>query len=124
MFEALTTDRGRESFWAEHAPQVGDEIHFSFVNGVYERARIVRIEPSTRFEIEYFGAQVVFEVASADDGGTDVTLITTGFAPEDREELLAGWLNVLLPMKAAIDHGVDLRNHDPTRTWERGWADQ
>jgi hypothetical protein len=30
---------------------------------------------------------------------------------------------VLLALKAAVDHGIDLRNHDPRRTWDRGYAD-
>ena len=36
----------------------------------------------------------------------------------------AGWLNVLFPLKGYIDHGVDLRNHDPGRAWDDGYADQ
>ena len=45
-------------------------------------------------------------------------------APEGRDELLAGRLNVLLPMKASIDHGIDMCNHDPDRAWWQGYADQ
>ena len=47
-----------------------------------------------------------------------------GGNPEFRDELLAGWLNVLLPLKAACDFGIDLRNHDPARTWDRSFVDQ
>jgi hypothetical protein len=39
-------------------------------------------------------------------------------------EVHAGWLNVLFPLKAYVAHGVDLRNHDPRRTWDEGYADQ
>ncbi len=39
-------------------------------------------------------------------------------------EASARWLNVLLPLKAFVDHGVDLRSHDPTRTWDDGYVDQ
>jgi hypothetical protein len=28
-----------------------------------------------------------------------------------------------MAMKAAVDHGVDLRNHDPSRSWVTGYAD-
>lgn len=42
---------------------------------------------------------------------------------ETRAEFTAGWVSLLLTMKAAIDHGVDLRNHDPERTWVQGYAD-
>ena len=45
-------------------------------------------------------------------------------AAEEWHEVHAGWLNVLLPLKAWIAHGVDLRNHDPGRTWAQGYVDQ
>jgi hypothetical protein len=35
----------------------------------------------------------------------------------------AGWVSVLLALKAAVDFGVDLRNHDPERTWSTGFVD-
>jgi hypothetical protein len=28
-----------------------------------------------------------------------------------------------MALKAAADFSADLRNHDPSRTWERGFAD-
>lgn len=28
-----------------------------------------------------------------------------------------------MALKAAADFGVDLRNHDPTRTWDQGYVD-
>jgi hypothetical protein len=30
---------------------------------------------------------------------------------------------VLLALKSAADFGVDLRNHDPARTWDQGYAE-
>jgi hypothetical protein len=32
-------------------------------------------------------------------------------------------VSVLLALKAAADFGVDLRNHDPARTWWQGYCD-
>ena len=49
-------------------------------------------------------------------GGTDLTLTETGVPSEWRKENLAGWVSVLLALKAAVDHGVDLRVHDTSRT--------
>ena len=37
--------------------------------------------------------------------------------------MTAGWVSVLMAMKAALDYGVDLRNHDIERTWMKGYAD-
>ena len=124
VYRALTTDEGRASFWAERAVDVGGMILFEFINGVRESSQILQRDRHRRFALRYFGAETVFQLEPAEDGGTDLTLTTRGFAPEEREELLAGWLNVLFPLKAAVDHGVDLRNHDPARTWDDGWADQ
>jgi uncharacterized protein YndB with AHSA1/START domain len=124
VYRALTTDEGRASFWAERAPASDGSIDFEFINGVRESSPILEEDPESRFAIRYFGAEVTFELAEPDDGGTDLTLTTQGFAREDREEVLAGWLNVLLPLKAAVDHGIDLRNHDRSRTWDDGWVDQ
>jgi hypothetical protein len=56
-------------------------------------------------------------------GGTDVWL-THLTSAADHAETAAGWLNVLLPLKAWLQHGIDLRNHDPERTWDHGFVDQ
>jgi hypothetical protein len=36
---------------------------------------------------------------------------------------LRGWIQVMLCLKAAVDHNVDLRNHDPSRTWATGFCE-
>ena len=41
----------------------------------------------------------------------------------EMEETIAGWGSVLMALKAAVDHAVDLRNHDPERTWDQGYFD-
>jgi hypothetical protein len=46
-----------------------------------------------------------------------------GVPAPDRAEVIAGWVSVLMALKAAADHGVDLFNHDPRRTWTGGFAD-
>jgi hypothetical protein len=38
-------------------------------------------------------------------------------------ENLAGWISVLLGLKAAADFRIDLRNHRPGCTWESGFVD-
>ena len=37
--------------------------------------------------------------------------------------MIAGWVSVLMAMKAYVDHGVDLRNHNENRVWSNGYAD-
>ena len=36
--------------------------------------------------------------------------------PHEWHEVKAGWLNVLLPFKAWVGFGIDIRNHDLSRT--------
>ena len=56
-------------------------------------------------------------------GGTDLLLTETGTPPAERAESLAGWVSVLMALKAAVDHGVDLRNHDARRSWAQGYVE-
>ncbi len=123
MYTALATDDGRASFWAESAPERDGSVHFEFVNGVRWSGTVLAAEPPAHWAVEYFGSRVDFVLAPDGAGGTDLTMTDTGIAPEDRAEITAGWLNVLLPLKAAIDHGVDLHNHDPRRSWDQGFVD-
>ena len=96
----------------------------SFPDGSEETCRVIRAERPGIFEFEYFGSTVLVELAEDGSGGTDVTLTNSGVAATDLDDVRAGWLNVLLPLKAAADFGIDLRNHDPMRTWRQGYVDQ
>jgi hypothetical protein len=46
-----------------------------------------------------------------------------GVPEADRMEVVAGWVSVLMALKATADYGVDLRNHDLGRSWEQGYVD-
>jgi uncharacterized protein YndB with AHSA1/START domain len=124
VYVMLAEAEGRARFWAESAVEQDGCVEFRFVNGIHERSRILERQPPHRFSLEYFGSNVTFVLEPDGAGGTDLTLTDSGFDPADREELRAGWLNVLLPLKAAVDFGVDLRSHDPNRTWQDGYVDQ
>jgi uncharacterized protein YndB with AHSA1/START domain len=124
IFQLWTTDEGRERFWAERSRSTEDGFILSFLQGIEEECRIVRMTPPQHFCFEYFGSIVLVELLEDGKGGTDLTLINQGVADAEYEEVHAGWLNVLLPLKAAADFGVDLRTHDPARTWEHGYVDQ
>jgi uncharacterized protein YndB with AHSA1/START domain len=123
VWELLTTDAGRERFWCERSSQAGDEITITFSNGWVERAAILAAEAPHRFTVRYFGTPVTFTLEPDGAGGTDLELVHGSVPDTDFEEVLPGWLNVLFPLKAAADFGVDLRNHDATRTWDQRFAD-
>jgi hypothetical protein len=56
-------------------------------------------------------------------GGTDLTLFEEGAPPAEEKQNHAGWVSVLLLLKAAVDFGIDLRSHDPGRTWDNSFVD-
>ncbi len=124
VYQALDSDAGRASFWAESAIETDGWIEFRFVNGSTCRARVLERRPPHLFSIDYMGGPARFELTPDGEGGTDLMLIHEGTPPEEWNEVHAGWLNVLFPLKARLAHGVDLRNHDPARTWDEGYADQ
>ncbi len=123
VFDALATDSGRASFWAESAPEENGQIAFNFVDHPPVSGRILENTPPSRFSVEYFGAVVEFSLHTDGSGGTDLMLVSTGVPKHNRVEVIAGWVSVLMAMKAAVDYGIDLRNHDASRSWGRGYAD-
>lgn len=123
VFDALDTRSGRESFWADSAEEIDGVIAFKI--GRYPRYE-ARIRQRTRpkiFALRYFDTDVTFELEPDGTGGTDLLLRAEDVPEEARVEFIAGWVSLLLTMKAWVDHGVDLRNHDPARTWLDGYAD-
>ena len=124
VFAALDSDEGRARFWAESAAEIDEGIEFRFSNGAVCTSRIVARRPPDLFEVDYFGGPARFELSSDGKGGTDLLLTHQGIGLEEWNEVHAGWLNVLFPLKAWLAHGVDLRNHDAARSWDQGYADQ
>ena len=124
VFAMLATAEGRSRFWAETADESNEAIVFRFPDGSELTSRILERVPPTRFALEYFGgSKVLFECSPDESGGTDLRLTETGMPAGDRTENIAGWASVLLCLKAAVDYGVDLRNHDPQRTWAQGYVE-
>jgi uncharacterized protein YndB with AHSA1/START domain len=119
----LATDEGRARFWAESAEEHDGVIQFRFPNGFAWDGEILLREPPRRFAVNYFSDRVTFELDEDGNGGTDLLLVDEGQGGDERHEVHAGWVSVLMTLKAAVDHGVDLRNHDPQRSWDQGYAD-
>lgn len=123
VFEALATDAGRARFWAEAAPEVDGVITFYILNYEPFSGRILlRLEPEI-FKLEYYGTIVEFLLSGDGRGGTDLSLLATEVDESIRMEMVAGWVSVLMAMKAAVDHNIDLRNHDESRVWGTGFLD-
>jgi uncharacterized protein YndB with AHSA1/START domain len=124
VYEKLSTDDGRATFWAESAVEQDDVIHFVFPDQAEWTGRILESQPPHRFQVEYYGGSITtFELEPDGSGGTDLTVTDQGVPVQDRTEVIAGWVSVLMALKASVDFGVDLRNHDPQRTWDQGYAE-
>lgn len=123
VFAALNTAEGRAKYWAESAPENNGQVTFHILNYEPFSGRILQRKPPSLFVIEYFGTIVEFSLQDDGKGGTDLSLVATEVDESIRMEMAAGWVSVLMAMKAAVDHGVDLRNHDEVRAWGDGYAD-
>jgi uncharacterized protein YndB with AHSA1/START domain len=124
VYEMLCTNEGRASFWAESAMEQDGVIHFVFPNQAEWKGRILKNEPPHTFQVVYYGGSTTtFELVSDGSGGTDLTLTDQGGSEEDRTEVIAGWVSVLMALKASVDFRVDLRNHDLMRRWDEGYAE-
>jgi uncharacterized protein YndB with AHSA1/START domain len=123
VFDALATDGGRASYWAESAPELEGRITFHILNYEPFCGRLLRRERPRVFALEYFGTLVEFRLETDGRTGTDLSLFASQVDESVRMEMMAGWVSVLMAMKGAVDHGVDLRNHDPSRSWGDGYAD-
>jgi hypothetical protein len=120
----LATGEGRARFWAESAEERDGVISFIFPGHYRWEGRILERPAPMRFKLIYYGGSTTtFELEPDGRGGTDLTLTDEGVPEADLMEVHAGWVSVLMALKAAVDFGVDLRNHDDARTWERGFVD-
>ena len=120
----IATDEGRSKFWAESAVEADGNLHFIFPNGQRWSGRLIERNAAQTFSVTYVGGSVAtFRLEGDGRGGTDLTLSDEGVPEAERAEVLAGWVSVLLALKAAVDFGVDLRNHDTERTWDAGFVD-
>lgn len=124
VYELLDSDAGRAAFWAESAVESSGAINFVFIDGYrFESAILERVRPRL-WSIAYLGGPVRFDLDADGSGGTDLLLTHEAVSPDEWNEVHAGWLNVLFPLKAYLIAGVDLRNHDARRSWVQGYADQ
>ncbi len=123
VFRLLTRPEGIVKFWSESAIQDNNIIHFAFPNGETYDGEIIKIVPYNEFHLKYFNSLVKLYLVASDQGGTDLTLINENVPEKDYTEVNAGWVSVLMNLKAVADFQIDLRNHNPQRTWDQGYAD-
>ncbi|UJH68631.1 SRPBCC domain-containing protein [Allomuricauda sp. SCSIO 65647] len=123
VFSYLTSTEGIEKFWAEKAEKKDGHIQFSFPNKQVYKSKILNQEANKNFRIEYFNSIVDFNLSENELGGTLMELVNSNVELEDYHANYAGWVSVLMTLKAAVDFEVDLRNHDSQKTWDDGYMD-
>ena len=75
-----------------------------FPGGETWRGRVHDSVTDLRYQIEYYGGTVTtFTLEPGGDGGTELVLTDEGVAAEDVIDVEAGWVSVLLALKAAAD---------------------
>lgn len=122
VFEILTTDAGREKFWAEKSIKDDHKFTLTFTNGDEEDVMVI-FEKDYKFEFVYFRTIVSITLTEDGKNGTDLVLNCKNIKPDNYDDMASGWVSVLLALKAAADYNIDIRNHDSTRTWDEGYVD-
>ena len=123
-YNMLSTDEGRAKFWAEKAHEENGYINFEFPNGQKWKSKLLETSSPQKYQLSYFEGGVTTFILDPDGkGGTDLTLTDEGFPVEEYEDIHAGWVSVLMSLKAAAEFGVDLRNHDSNRTWDNKFVE-
>lgn len=124
VYAMLASNDGRAQFWAESAMELDKHIHFVFPDGQKWRGKILNAQPGKLFQVEYYsGSRATFTITSDGKTGTVLKLTDENVPESDRAEVTAGWVSVLMALKAAADYGIDLRNHDSDYTWDKGFVD-
>ncbi len=121
VFERLATDRGRESFWAERSRETQEGFDLAFPNGQETHVTVLEMIAERYLKVRYFDAPTSFSLEPIRDG-TVLTLRAT-VSDDEYIETHAGWVSVLMTLKAQVEGGVDLRNHAREYSWDEGFAD-
>ena len=122
IFAFVATDQGRGKFWAERTEQQQQNIVFHFSDGQKLSSQVLESTPYHRFSLTYFNGSIVsFDIHEETDG-TILQLRETNLSASDERQNRAGWVSVLLNLKAQADFGIDLRNHHPHYTWSEGYV--
>jgi uncharacterized protein YndB with AHSA1/START domain len=123
VWALLATDAGRERFWAETSQQSGKRVELRFADGTTTRLEVLASNAPTSIAVRYFDAKTTFELTSTSGGLTLLEVTADNVLPADTIDVAAGWVSVLLCLKAYVMAGLDLRNHDPRYAWSAGFVD-
>jgi uncharacterized protein YndB with AHSA1/START domain len=110
VYRAISTPLGRSRFWAESAKETDGVIHFVLPGDRTDDAPIERAVREHLYVLRLFDERITFTLTPDEHRGTDLTFTHEGTSDPTT------WVSLLLRLKAHVDFGADLRNHDPGRT--------
>jgi uncharacterized protein YndB with AHSA1/START domain len=123
IYRLLATDSGRECFWAESSEASGDQVLMVFPDRSWTTMRVLEAAPPDRFVVDYFGIETTFEIDAVDVNSSVLRVTASSVPAGEVVDVAAGWVSVLLCLKAFVKFRYDLRNHEPSLTWNEGFVD-
>lgn len=124
VFALLTPEDEPSLYLASTADQLDDEGGWIAPEGAHLKDATLELLPPRRLTARYAGGGVAtLDLTDDGRGGTDLRLTDAGQPAEDRTELVAGWVSVLLALKASVDFSLDLRDHDHRTFWTGAYVE-
>lgn len=122
VFQYLTTDEGREAFWAYKSIQRDNSFELTHYDGsICEVLTISKTK--LKFEFIYNRTIVAINLIDDGNGGTELLLNNKNIQDDDYEKVSNKWISTLLSLKAACDFKIDIRNQDPSKSYDIGYID-
>jgi hypothetical protein len=124
VYGFLATDAGRARWWVLHSEEHDGLVHVRLEDGSELIAPVLARRPFERYALRWLGgSELHFALRDDGRGGTELEFAAHDVAATAWHPQREAWGLRLLRLKAACVHGVDLRNHDPARDADAGYAD-
>ena len=132
VYRAWTDEKMIVKWFTEKAviePRKGGRLYFEWIGGDKLETNVILARKPSKFVFPFGGKSVEVAISlSAAKGGTVVELhqYNMSTAPKTRVSMhmgcKEGWAFFLTNLKAFLEHGIDLRGHDPRRCYVQGYV--
>jgi uncharacterized protein YndB with AHSA1/START domain len=131
VFEAWTNGDEIAKWFTEEAiiePRRNGRIYMMWLTGETMDDKIISIAKNRLFTIPFGDKRERVTVRFKKDGRgciCELHQYNMGTSPKDKWEwhkgCAMGWTFFLANLKAYLEHGIDLRNHNPKRSYKKGF---
>lgn len=132
VYQAWTDEKVITEWFTEKAvivPRKGGRLFFEWEGGDKLETTVIYARRPTRFVFPFGGKKVEVAVSfSGVKGGTIVELHQYNMSRSPKSKAMMhtgcreGWAFFLTNLKAYLEHGIDLRGHDPKRCYVQGYV--